>query len=53
MAARHYVPTYSKHPECAYRMKRGWFCSRRRWHTGPCALRPKWWNLWGHIEMRL
>lgn len=24
---------------------RGWYCARDRWHTGPCALWPRWWNL--------
>lgn len=32
---------------CNYRFKRGWYCTRRRNHAGPCALHPKWWNLKG------
>lgn len=32
---------------CDYQMKRGWWCSRRYKHDGPCALRPRWWNFRG------
>lgn len=28
---------------CDYNMKRGWYCTRRRDHAGPCALIPRWW----------
>lgn len=30
---------------CNYHMKRGWRCLRSRNHDGPCALRPRWWNV--------
>ena len=30
--------------DCVYGMKRGWWCRRERWHDGPCALLPRWWN---------
>lgn len=30
---------------CDYNFKYGWWCSREKKHDGPCALRPKWWNL--------
>lgn len=29
----------------------GWWCSRRRGHSGPCAARPRWWNLAGRWWM--
>lgn len=28
----------------------GWWCSRDIAHLGPCALRPRWWNLVGRIR---
>ena len=31
-------------PTCNYNFKRGWWCSRAIDHSGPCALRPNWWN---------
>lgn len=30
---------------CNYQFKRSWWCSRQLAHGGPCALRPRWWNL--------
>jgi hypothetical protein len=30
---------------CERNWKRGWWCSRTAHHNGPCALRPRWWNL--------
>lgn len=32
---------------CWVQMPRGWFCIRFGGHPGPCAMRPKWWNLRG------
>jgi hypothetical protein len=29
---------------CRYDFKKGWWCSRDFRHSGPCALRPRWWN---------
>ena len=37
------MPYYEK--KCQYGLKRGWRCSRQWRHEGPCALRPRWWNL--------
>lgn len=25
--------------------KRGWYCTRKSPHNGPCALVPRWWNI--------
>lgn len=25
----------------------GWRCTRRFPHSGPCALKARWWNVWG------
>lgn len=30
----------------------GWWCARRDRHTGPCALRPRRWNLLGRWMSR-
>ena len=37
---------------CWYNMEAGWWCSRGSAHQGPCALRPRWWNIDGHWLMR-
>lgn len=37
-----------KHPT----WKRGWWCSRDWPHDGPCALRPRWWNVTGRRWLR-
>jgi hypothetical protein len=37
---------------CNRRFKRGWWCSRARGHEGPCALRPRWWNVPGRWLVR-
>lgn len=29
--------------------KRGWKCIRGSHALGPCALVPRWWNLWGML----
>lgn len=31
--------------KCVTNFKFGWWCSRTYCHEGPCALRPRWWNL--------
>ena len=31
----------------------GWRCTRRSGHDGPCALKPRWWNLIGRIQQCL
>lgn len=31
----------------------GWWCSRDRGHPGPCALRPRWWNVPVRIRIRI
>lgn len=33
------------------RPPRGWFCTRPRWHGGPCAAWPRWWNLWAYPRL--
>ena len=39
--------------DCVYKpLPRGWHCSRRKFHPGPCALRPHWYNLLGQIVYR-
>lgn len=35
---------------CDYNVKRGWRCGRGFLHGGPCALRPRWWNLSARIK---
>lgn len=30
----------------------GWSCSRGHGHNGPCAARPRWWNLDAHVRLR-
>lgn len=34
---------------CGRQMKTGWWCKRVPFHTGPCALIPRWWNIPGRF----
>lgn len=43
---------YENYEYCDRNFKRGWWCSRQRGHSGPCALRPKWWNIAARIKFR-
>mgnify|MGYP000894987448 CR=1 FL=1 len=38
--------------KCFYNFKRGWWCSREGAHSGPCALRPKFWNIPARLRFR-
>lgn len=41
---------YFKKKRCHYAAP-GWWCSREPSHSGPCAARPKWYNIKGWIIM--
>lgn len=37
---------------CKRKMKKGWYCVRTQHDSGPCALRPRWWNIAGKLKHR-